>query len=313
MNYQKNRVHEYGEENTKGYFDRNVFLPYEEIIERAVGKIDQYYSIFSYRPEDTAGSDLYAPFYLDIDKEDDLKTSYKATQQVLSMMNAYGVEDQDRSVYFSGKKGFHIEVAPEVFGLVPMEYLDKIYKQIAGWFSENLPFGVVDFVVYERRRLWRIPNTINKKSGLYKIQITGDEPLDIILKNAKKTQKLIQPVPRRNEVYAGWIERAQGELAEKERKQKEYQQYIQNNYDKKGIGLWTQDKLDNGVVEGERDNVAFSIACYLRDRDYTEDEVAEFLIPFGKKCDPPLDDKTILIKIRSAFSRVKRQVIQHDM
>lgn len=77
--------------------------------------------------------------------------------------------------WFTGNKGFHIVIRPEVFKVRPHMHLTYIAKNVAVELSEQLKLKTLDLSVYTISRQWRIPNTVNAKSGLYKIELTGDE------------------------------------------------------------------------------------------------------------------------------------------
>ena len=66
-----------------------------------------------------------------------------------------------------------IEIPSKLFGIVPSKDLPRLHKEIV---KRIIPAGIqVDTMIYQRRGLLRIPNTINKKSNLYKISIQVDE------------------------------------------------------------------------------------------------------------------------------------------
>ena len=74
-------------------------------------------------------------------------------------------------IYFSGSKGFHILVEPEVFGIEPRQNLNEQYKTIASELNKQTIYKTIDVRIYDRRRLFRFPNSINAKTGLYKVPI----------------------------------------------------------------------------------------------------------------------------------------------
>jgi len=77
-------------------------------------------------------------------------------------------------IAFSGSKGFHVSVPITVFGEVaPRRDFYKVYKGIAEDLADG--FEYVDRSIYERRRIMRMANTINSKSGLYKIPLSFGE------------------------------------------------------------------------------------------------------------------------------------------
>jgi len=61
--------------------------------------------------------------------------------------------------------------------------------------------------------------------------------------------------------------------------------------------------LAMGVEEGERDETAFTIACYLREQGLEKEKVYEILRKWDLKNRPPLGANTIREKIESAYSK----------
>lgn len=76
-----------------------------------------------------------------------------------------------------------------------------------------------------------------------------------------------------------------------------------NNY---RVPLCFTKLLDEGGSEGVRDEAAFKIACYLRDRGIPEDLAETTLFEWNKKNSPPLDDDQLLTKIESAYGEEYR-------
>src|SRR5690606_21218972 len=77
--------------------------------------------------------------------------------------------------YFSGNKGIHLIVDAQTIGLQPHQALNQVYKEIAKDISKFCEHDTLDTAVYDDKRMFRMTNSINKKSGLYKIPITYEE------------------------------------------------------------------------------------------------------------------------------------------
>lgn len=277
---------------------RDIFLPLSEIRKLSEGKIDQYCSIFGYDPEDIAHGVIYGPMYFDIDHEGNLAKAHQDMIMILKMLKFYGITDQDYQVSFSGSKGFHIIIYPQVFDIKPQKVLDRIYKKIAGWFSSELNSNTIDFKVYERRRIWRIVNTLNSKSNLNKIPITENDSVEAILELAKNPQPVIPKFPQKNDVLSGWVQRAINEL--NTYKPVRYQNTYRSN--DLTISPQVRELIDNGVGQGNRNQTAFYISCYLKSKGFSESEVLSYLETFASHCSPPYQDYTELKStLRQAF------------
>ena len=117
---------------------------------------------------------LYSDFIpIDIDS-DDLDKALKDTRLIIEhLRDKYGIDISQIRLFFSGCKGFHIEIPSTLFGIVPCKNLPSIHKEIV---KRIIPTGIqVDTKIYQRRGLLRIHNSINNKTNLYKIPIQVDE------------------------------------------------------------------------------------------------------------------------------------------
>lgn len=79
-------------------------------------------------------------------------------------------------VYFSGAKGFHVYVPSCQFGFAPTND-DGILKRMAEFLGSR--FKSFDPSIYNKTRVFRAPNSLNRKSGLYKIPLRAIEELSI--------------------------------------------------------------------------------------------------------------------------------------
>ncbi|HEX3034360.1 MAG TPA: AAA family ATPase [Thermodesulfobacteriota bacterium] len=112
-------------------------------------------------------------FPLDIDVEGDINEALRCARHVASYIeSAYAGDLKTVRFFFSGYKGFHIELLSDLFGFEPSTDLHETYKTIAKEIMGDIPF---DASIYDKVRLWRLQNTINKKSGMFKIPLTVDE------------------------------------------------------------------------------------------------------------------------------------------
>lgn len=71
-------------------------------------------------------------------------------------------------VYFTGKKGFHIECEPIALGINPGNTLPKTFRYIATKLKDVFHLVSLDFSVYDLRRMWRLPGSKHQSTGLYK-------------------------------------------------------------------------------------------------------------------------------------------------
>ena len=79
--------------------------------------------------------------------------------------------------YFSGSKGFSIELPATLFGgFEPSAELPRRLKRAAALLLDGIEY---DGSIYSLLRLWRVPNSRHGKSGLYKVPLTAGEILTL--------------------------------------------------------------------------------------------------------------------------------------
>lgn len=268
------------------------------------GPKDIYTSIFKYESEDITSSKLEAGLYFDIDNEENLEAAYEDLLALVVILQAQGVERESFHVWFSGYKGFHLTIPFNGMGIEPAKNLPAVYKKIALELNQLLPNKSVDFTVYEQKRLWRFPNTINSKSGLYKIQLADDiQTLEEIKELARNPQPITLLKVKPNKILALWADRARREIEEASRPKgtplKSYSPRISSN---------TTQHLRQGKAKPGRDNYIYWLACRLWSEGLWESEAISELQVTGELCSPPasandsdFNSKSIERTVHSAF------------
>ncbi len=122
--------------------------------------------------------------FFDFDSKEDVSLSQTDAQEVIiRLQNAGIVPEQHVKVYFSGNKGFHIEVplATEI----PSEDMKNICKNICSGLK------TFDPVIYNTTRIIRVVDTQHQASGLYKIQLDPSDLWELTLDQIKEKAKTI--------------------------------------------------------------------------------------------------------------------------
>ncbi len=89
----------------------------------------------------------------------------------------WGLPPETLRIYFSGMKGVSIEAPADLFGgFEPAEDIAARLKRLAIKMTPDAT--TLDTSIYEKMRLWRVPNTKHGESGLYKVRLTAQELLD---------------------------------------------------------------------------------------------------------------------------------------
>lgn len=117
--------------------------------------------------------------HFDIDSVNNLQGSMDDTRRLIERIcePKTDVLIDHVHIWYSGSKGFHVFVVnEEISGLEASEKTSEIIKRLAIKFANT--FECLDTKIYDRSRLWRIANSINKKSGLHKIPLFAMELWD---------------------------------------------------------------------------------------------------------------------------------------
>ena len=132
--------------------------------------------------------------FLDIDCSD-LQTAYEVTKSIMQDLADY----QDYiNVYFSGSKGFHIELLTEELDIIDITVdkpMDSCYQYVEflNYFMDKYP--EVDLSLKDvGTRIIRIHHTKHESTGNYKILVDINASLDTILESSKADKDMVEPV-----------------------------------------------------------------------------------------------------------------------
>jgi hypothetical protein len=134
-----------------------------------------YTSIWHYNSTDLDKAIRLGSLYFDIDNKDP-QESYSDCTKLYNYLINY-IPKSAVLVYFTGKKGFHIECEAITLGINPSNNLPNIFRFIASTLKDKLKLESLDFSVYDARRMWRLEGSKHQDTNLYKNLI----PEDILL------------------------------------------------------------------------------------------------------------------------------------
>lgn len=167
----------------------------------------------------------YGPLYFDLDHAN-FDIAYADCIKVYEHLRSY-VPAHAILIYFTGKKGFHIECEPVTIGINPGNNLPKIFRHIATSLKFLLSLSSLDFSVYDARRMWRVPGTMHQDTNLYKTLLNAEGEENYIYKNESEIkkfssiQRLNLVAPQAFDYKANEWYRAQVYSLEQERNQKD--------------------------------------------------------------------------------------------
>jgi len=223
---------------------------------------------------------------IDIDNKDDLEQAKVCTIDIINHLEReFKVNTEYLSIYFSGDKGFHIELPSSYIGITPSSKLNEVAKIFV---KKILPESAkVDYRVYDKNSLIRLQNTVNSKSGLFKIQITLDELRNSTIEEIKNAaNKPREPFKLEK------IEKVNRELKKlHEESRKEAFQQPQQNKNKKNQ---KNKSIGEEINEGERNVTLTTYAGKLLNRGLSKSEISALISACNQSyCKPPLPEKEV--------------------
>lgn len=274
-----------------GKFTRNEMMEVHEIqgYRKRHKNTGLYLSAYIYDNVDVKEASLYADFYLDFDAEDDFEKAREdaiASISYLKQKFTYNIPEEVIRIYFSGKKGIHLVVPGAVFGIEPDKHLNEYFKVMATSVSEQTIHNTLDLKIYDRRRLFRMANSIHADTGLYKIPITYFELVmmetDEIKELAKKPRAIeygkAHQVSRARMEYQSNIEKWAARFGHKFDATKKFASKPLDF-----TPACIQQLIDDGPVSGQRNNTAAALTSFWKKQGCTEQRVWEYLVRWNNE------------------------------
>ena len=298
-------------------FTRNKYCFKSELnkkIEQFTG--DKYMTIYSYESEDVNTCKFIAPLYLDFDI-DNLEENYDKLIRDLKIIvyrlkTELHLEDKDIEIFFSGAKGFHILVDHKIFGFKPSRTLNKNLKSVAVYFKASTFTKCIDTGIYDYRRLFRVPNTINTKTGLYKVPIMFKDLISMSYEDLLEYASRPHTFMKKPKIYNKKVHDAFYELLHRlsEREKRTVNTSIARQYvSNKKLLPCVEYLLQNGADEGQRNNCTIALASALFQIGHSKEEVTEILEVWNKtKNDIPISDKELYTTINSAYNNSRNDM-----
>jgi hypothetical protein len=224
---------------------------------------------------------------IDIDDLDPSKV-----EEVVEILNDYDVSTECLSFYYSGSKGFHIEIPSAIVGIDPLpvkEFNLKIKK-----FIQLLGLNC-DESMYKSHQLYRLSNTRNRKSNLFKIPIKYSEIYDDfkILAKSPRFETFANKVTELNDTLNTlWLETPLNEIT------KEPANDFSDKMVSSVVGLDnTQNSpiiLNGGVKRGNRNTTGSMLTRKLMMEGYRKEDALKILIDLNSQNTQPLELSELL-------------------
>lgn len=156
-----------------------ILCPLDEIEEHNTG-VDFHVTWQRYCNEHMGEyGECYGNWPFDFDHEEYIEIAQQDCIKAYNYLVSKGVNPQNIRLFFSGRKGFHMEIDYRSYMERPVFDLHLIYKELYKILDAKIKpekhNSTLDPAIYGSRHLFRYPNTKHPKSGLYCIPITYDE------------------------------------------------------------------------------------------------------------------------------------------
>lgn len=164
----------------------------EAYLDTLPDQTEKFMSVLGYGNADLETAPLSGPFYLDIDApnlDDALQAARKAYRVLAKPLPADII-----AVYFSGGKGFHIEIDQQCTGVPNSADLHLFYKYLASSLSQQVGIPCLDLGIYDRARLWRVEGSWNPKTQAYKTRLPEEVFKDGSLENILEYSRQPHPI-----------------------------------------------------------------------------------------------------------------------
>lgn len=298
-------------------FGRKIYREVSQIdsVRTKFNNTDVYATMFQYNHDDQNLSDLYGPLYIDLDMDFNNDKEYTRLKQdlarIVTYLNLqYGIPTKFIKFYFTGKKGFHLIISPIVLGVKPNKELNTYYKEIAKELNENTINKIVDIKIYDKKRLLRLVNSINGKTGLYKVPITYENIVKLSYDETReyaseiKTLEYEKPIPidKAMNKFKEIVENVKTSDARKAASIR-----IPTNVDLSKIVFpkCIQEIYKNGVSEGNRNHTTIILASAFFQKGIDLNTALAMVHKWNlEKNNPSLSESEINTTVKSAHYQV---------
>ena len=225
---------------------------------------------------------------------ENLKKAKESTEKVINRLYAlFQIMPDQLNIYFSGKKGFHVEIREGLFSaMLPDENMAKKMKNVVMKMTEEIEY--IDPKIFENHRIIRVVNSKNE-SGLYKILLRFDEFKSWTPEEICRKAKRPRPI--------------KSECATKDLNVNvKLDQFIQQHFkletkEKKTKNDVVYDSLWMIPQEGERNTMHYKQACRLFEQSNLDyNEIEKIMVHLNNLCPVPEPIENLIQTIHSASS-----------
>jgi len=244
------------------------------------------------------GTTFFADYLVfDIDDKN-LDIAYDSMQRLREYLD---FREVGYEAWFSGSKGFHINIPTSQFEFVPTDD-PKILSTMALEIAKKVNI-IVDPTIYNVTRIFRMPGSLNIKSGLFKIPIEDStETLAQILIRAK-TSSYEDNYPEPDD-YG--VNDTLMTFYEAVRNVVKVNRTVQPTQVEHGRSLFAVPK------EGERNDACYKLARHLAKRAVKEADAVQIILWWSNDMDTPMDDRELRKTIASAYTKGVNEMVDEE-
>lgn len=256
--------------------------------------IDVYMTPYRYNSQPIREAIQTANLYFDFDSEDITK-SLADLKRTIEILKQAGCPENSMQSYFSGSKGYHLEIDFSSLGIEPSKELNRLFEAIANDLTTTHQLNTLDTGIYDNVRMWRMNLSINSKTGLYKTPLSFQE----LSLSGDEIQALAKQ-PRKDFIYHehpdAWTSFI--EYADQIKKRINYQSPGQEKFD--------VNKLQN-VKVGNRTKTLLKYARSQLAKEYDEEGTLTNMLLINRTFDPPLSEEKVKATFESARKYAQEQ------
>ena len=274
---------------------------------------DSYNTIQQFsNPERTDNEAHICPIYFDFDSATPDESRLDVIK-VVQFFSDLGVNETFIRVWFSGKKGFHVTIEAECFGINAHPVLTYIYKLACSYVAELLNLNTFDTGVYSIPRQWRMTNTKHTVSGLYCVELYHSElnkSMDDIKEIAKQPREQLYDeeeyeVVDLAEEAKNWFDSFMGQYESSVEVTKLAPRAVIEP-DQEGMPVCVSDLMENFTRKpGQRNYATMQLGCFYKDFGVPEDAAIEEITEWALGIPQLLSDVPDRQRVANVKSTVK--------
>ncbi len=288
-------------------FRRNLIMPEfccVNTLRKQRNNTGIFKTAYRYDIADQDKANLYGDFYLDFDSTSFELVRKDALNALSYLKILFNLDiDNNCQIFFSGNKGVHIIVPAEVLGITPMNELNDIYKTIAEALFDYIDNKTLDLRIYDKKRMFRVPNSIHEVTGFYKVNISLKELRYETygnIKNIASAKRVIAPVKRdynqkAGNIFNNFIEKTKQKIANYSN--------IKSTGTLKYLPPCIKEILDEGALDGQRNNTIAVVASYYKASGKDMKEALDLMAEWNEtKTSKPVSNYELRRTVQSIYT-----------